>query len=314
MIKQFIKSIREEKDGFSFDQPWRLEEKSLGVIVPILRTSRQQRSYITLAEAKEVKIEDTGQIDSVYVKSNEEKPILISRGEMFRGKAQERAAIHDHIIMPGKGLRVAVRCIHASRPIVAGAEMKYGGRAPYSVSYASQRETWQDVGHHYFMAQAAAFSSGAAQPAEAPFVMDNTLNISGSDDLTATLDSISDAVKAAMKKIPPIENQVGAVFFHENSMLGMDLYDLAKSWDAVKQDVIEKEGASFIKKDEGTDMFEFKPARSKSLIGKYLSADFEEKEIYNREYRLVELRSDKLIGEVVEFKGRVIHLTFWKKG
>lgn len=307
MIKQFIKSIREEKDGFSFDRPWRLEEKSLGVIVPILRTSRQRRSYITLAEAKEVKIEDTGQIDSVYIKNNEEKPVLISRGEMFRGKAQERAAIHDHIIMPSKGLRVAVRCIHQSRPIVAGAEMKYGGRAPYAVAYTSQHETWRNVASY-----ASQGMTGPQGPAGEPFTMDNA--ILQSDDLTATLDSISDAVKVAMKKIPPIENQVGAVFFHENSMLGMDLYDLSKSWDAVKQDVIEKEGASFIKKDEDAAMFEFKPSRSKNLIGKYLSAVFEEKEIYNREYRLVELRSDKLIGEVVEFKGRVIHLTFWKRG
>ena len=312
MIKQFIKSIREEKDGFSFDQPWRLEEKSLGVIVPILRISQQQRSYITLAEAKEVKIEDTGQIDYIYVKNNEEKPVLISRGEIFRGKSQERAAIHDHIIMPGKALRVAVRCIHQTRGIVTGTQMKYGGRAPYAVSYASQGETWRGVDNYCFAAQAMAEPSGTG-PRE-PFEVANQINIPHASDLTATLDSISDAVKAAMKKIPPIENQVGAVFFHENAMLGMDLYDLSKSWDAVKQDVIEKEGASFIKKDEGADMFEFKPSRSKSLIGKYLSAIFEEKEIYNREYRLVELRSDKLIGEVVEFKGRVIHLTFWKKG
>lgn len=306
MIKQFIKSIREEKDGFSFDRPWRLEEKSLGVIVPILRKSRQRRSYITLAEAKEVKIEDTGQIDSVYIKNNEEKPVLISRGEMFRGKAQERAAIHDHIIMPGKGLRVAVRCIHQSRPIIAGAEMKYGGRAPYAVSYTSQHETWRGITS--FVAQAMPDQISLEEPSTAYNV------ISQADDLVGTLEAVADAVRTAMKKIPPIENQVGAVFFHENSMLGMDLYDLSKSWDAVKQDVIEKEGASFIKKDEDVAMFEFKPSKSKSLIGKYLSATFKEKEIYNREYRLVELRSDKLIGEVVEFKGRVIHLTFWKRG
>lgn len=85
MIKQFIEAVREEKKNFSFDQPWQLEEGSTSVIIPIIRKRVKKRDYITLSEARHIKIEDTGQIDGVYVKNEEEEPILVSRGDMFRG-------------------------------------------------------------------------------------------------------------------------------------------------------------------------------------------------------------------------------------
>lgn len=315
MIKKFIESVRDEKDGFSFDKPWRLEEKSLGVLVPILRDSDEARDYMTFAEARGIKVEDTGQIDHVFIESTEGEPILISRGEIFRGKTQERAAIHDHIIPKDGKLRVAVRCIHASRGISRGADMEYGGRVPYAVGFKSQSETWENV---------SAYTSRAWE-------MSNTINATGgvmrtsfdaetnrdqfrsSDDLVSSLDGLTDAMKAALKKIPYIDNQAGAVFLYGNKMVGMDVYDLPHSWDAIKRDIVEKEGANFLKRDSDSEMFEFKEEKAVNLIKKYLSADFEEKEIYNREYKLTELRSDELIGEVIEYNGKVIHLTFWKK-
>lgn len=304
MIKKFIESIREEKEGFSFDQPWRLGEKSLGVIIPILRKSRGKRDYITLVEAGAIKTEDTGQIDYVFVKNDEKEPILVSRGEIFRGKTQERAAIHDHIIEPGKALRVAVRCIHASKGIQAGTKMNYGGRTPYDVSFETQSRAWDGVQTY------ASATGGVLRTAFGGSTSRDILR--SSDDLVSTLDDMSDAMKVAMKKIPSIKNQVGAAFFYENRMRGMDVYDLPLSWDAVKKDVVEKEGADFLKKDDA-EMFKFKPEKGKKLVKKFLSTPFEEKEIYNREYRLVELRSDKLIGEVIEYKNKVIHLTFWER-
>lgn len=303
MIKKFIKSIREEKDGFSFDQPWRLGEKSLGVIIPIIRKSQEKRDYIVFAEARQIKVEDTGQIDYVFVQNNEVKPLLISRGEIFRGKTQERAAIHDHIIKSKQGLRVAVRCIHQSRSISHGAEMKYGGRTPYAVNYVSQSQTWKS-------ASEMANSMNVARTEWSSNT--NTDFLGSSDDLVGTLDNLTDAMKEAFKKIPYVKNQVGAAFFSGNEMSGMDVYDLPKSWDAIKKDVVEKEGASFLKKDNA-EMFSFKPEKGRKLIKEHLSADFEEKEIYNREYKLIELRSSKLIGEAIEFQNKVIHLTFWKK-
>lgn len=316
MFKKFIESVREEKNGFKFDKPWRVEEKSLGVIVPVLRKSRGKRNYITLAEAEELKIEDTGQIDYVFVTNNGKKPVLISRGDMFRGKTQERAAIHDHIVMPGKSLRVAVRCIHASKGIRTGTDMEYGSRTPYSVGFESQSRTWSGVSAYTTVLNA--FENANTMrvtPTSSSTGPTGTICRTEwgaqSDDLARLLDDLSGAIKTAMKKIPYIENQVGAIFFHENKMIGMDVYDLQESWDAVKKDVVEKEGASFIKKDKDSEMFEFKPSKSKVLIKKCLSEKFEEKTIFQDGYKVVELKGEKLIGEAIEFKGKVIHLTFW---
>ena len=311
MIRKFIESLRDEKDGFSFDKPWRLEAKSLGVLVPILRKSKAKRSYITFAEANEAKVEDTGQIDYVYVKNEGKKPILISRGEIFRGKSQERAAVHDHIIQPGCGLRVAVKCIHMSRGISGGSKMEYGGRAPYSVTYTSQSTTWDNVKQYSGKAWETSNTINAYYGGGS--ILRCSWDASTSDDLLKTIENLTDAMKEALTKIPYLDNQVGAIFFYENRMIGMDVYDFPGSWDAVKRDVVEKEGADFLKKDEQADMFEFKPEKAKILIKKYLSENFEEKEIYSKDYRVTEIRSDSLIGEIVEFGGKIIHLTLWEK-
>ena len=144
-VQDFITDIIEEKNGFILDEPWRLSEESLSVIVPIKREIEEERDYITFAEAVNVNVEDTGQIDYVFVRNNEDKTLLISRGEIFRGKTQERVSIHGCIIQAGKGARVAVRCIHRSKGIRRGTDMEYGGRTPYDINLSNQTDTWNSI-------------------------------------------------------------------------------------------------------------------------------------------------------------------------
>lgn len=363
-VQNFIQAVVEEKEGFSLDEPWRLNEESLSVIVPVKRTINEKRDYITLAEAKNVRIEDTGQIDYVFVKNDEEVPLLISRGELFRGKTQERAAIHGHIILPGKGSRVAVRCIHKSKGIQTGAEMNYGGKTPYGVDLSSQQKAWQSVvtiSNAYYtntcqdihrtparrfypsdcsghlksvdsmecdMSDTLGVSSvlsrsNITESVGATFTTENSgaaftaSNIGAADDLVGTLDSMSDMIKEMLKKIPPVENQVGAVFIYENSIKGLDIYNLPDSWKAIKDDVIEKEGSDYIKKEDN-NLFELKPEKVRALLGKKLNVTFEEKVIHeDKDYKIIEVRevSDlkkpRLIGEAVEFNNKVIHLTMY---
>lgn len=369
-VQNFIKSVTEEKNGFILDEAWRLNEESLSVIVPVLRKSKAKRAYITLAEAKDVKVEDTGQIDYVYVQNNEDAALLISRGEIFRGKTQERAAVHGHIIMAGKGARVAVRCIHQSKGIRSGAEMKYGGRVPSDINLSNQANAWNSVSAHFCSYRGIDNVGGieiGAQPRNIKMPLkknvskgkddDNTnmtstlnnvmycsnntvepdnlgmseneegsnpifrnmrSNIGASDDLVGTLDDMSDMIKEMMKKIPPIKNQVGAIFLYENYIKGLDIYDLPDSWKSVKEDVVAKEGSDYLKK-ENNNIFEFKPEKVKKLVGQKLSGTFEEKILYDgKDYRIIEIREvveddkkTRLLGEAVEFKNKVIHLTMY---
>lgn len=372
-VQNFIQAVVEEKEGFSLDEPWRLNEESLSVIVPVKRTIEEKRDYITLAEAKNVRIEDTGQIDYVFVKNDEEVPLLISRGELFRGKTQERAAIHGHVIQAGKGSRVAVRCIHKSKGIQTGAEMKYGGKTPYGVDLSSQQKAWRSVDcisnlyytntginsnksrrFHPVEEDSLDLSDGdlsfptledvdtmycnVSDMSDAPITLScstkgatsgstftasnsgasfNTGSIGAADDLVGTLDSMSEMIKEMLKKIPPVENQVGAVFIYENSIKGLDIYNLPDSWKAIKNDVIEKEGSDYIKKEDN-NLFELKPEKVKALLGKKLNVTFEEKIIHeDKDYKIIEVREvtdskkARLIGEAVEFNNKVIHLTMY---
>ena len=90
MIRQFIRNVVEEKGGFSLDRPHRLGEKSFSVLVPVIRKTEEKRDYITFAEAKKVEVKDTGRVETVNVRNNEDAPLYISRGEIFKGDTQEK--------------------------------------------------------------------------------------------------------------------------------------------------------------------------------------------------------------------------------
>ena len=334
MLRQFIENVREEKAGFSLSKPWRLEEKSTGVIIPILRKSTKKRDYITFPEALKVKAEDTGHIDYIYVKNEEDKPVLISRGEIFRGKSQERAVVHDVLVMPGIGMRVAVKCIHASKGINQGSKMEYGGKIPYNISLDNQSSTWQNVNAYNTSfthigdkvtptSDGVVFDSGKvsndAFEVNSVFLAGvgdsdvRGISNAASDDLHKTLNDLSQSIRKIMKKIPPIKNQVGAAFFQKNIFQGMDVFDLKESWTAIKEDVVAKEGASFIDRDED-DMFEFKPEKGMKKLKKELTHNYEEKTIFkDKNSRLVQVSSKSLIGEGLIFNDKVIHLTLWNK-
>lgn len=142
---QVLSSIINEKDGFSFGEAINVKQANLDVIVPIIRNKRGKRKYNLLAEARDIEIRDTGKIDNVYVKNNEDKPLLITKGDIFQGKTQERAAVHTYIIEPGKGCNIHVNCVHHSRGISSNAPMAYAGKAPYYVDFSNQGKTWESI-------------------------------------------------------------------------------------------------------------------------------------------------------------------------
>jgi len=399
-VRDFIGTIIGETNGFVIDEPWRLSEDSLGVIVPVVRNKRTKRGYITLAEAKAVDIEDTGKIDAVKVTNKGSEHLYVSRGEIFKGDTQERAAIHGYMIAPNSSLNVAVRCIHHSKGINPGSKMSYGGKTPYMVNLDSQQNAWNTVhmysdtfgnhmpGHGMSHLNAngndvrirtpfpnaisgaaipsvmysssgmrssnlthnadvkTSFDSGASftsantnAPRASMDSMEETLDLNqvngtlnapaepthlgadmpASDDLVGSLGNMTDKLKEALKKIPPIKNQVGAIFLEDNKILGLDVYDMHLSWSAIKDDVIKKEGSTFIKK-ETDNIFEFKADKVKSFLGKRLDGVYNEKTIFDGNgYKVVEIREEKsdkqapgLRGEAVIFKDKVIHLSMFR--
>jgi len=144
-VNKVLSNIIKEKDGFWFGEAINVKQANLDVVIPIIRDKKGKRKYNLLAEARDIEIRDTGKIDNVYVKNNEDKPLLITKGDIFQGKTQERAAVHTYIIEPGKGCNIHVNCVHHSRGISSNAPMTYAGKAPYYVDFSNQGKTWASI-------------------------------------------------------------------------------------------------------------------------------------------------------------------------
>ena len=333
---EIISNIINEKDGFSFGEAIVVKKANLDTIVPILRDKHQGRNYYILAEARDVEINDTGKINNVYVKNNEDKALLISKGEIFQGKTQERVAIHSYIIEPGKGCNIEVHCVHATKGIVGNAGMTYGGKAPSYVDYSNQSNTWRSIttnnsGDVYYKNANMTLGddvvrSGYSSVADQSPILNQNVTFShqmflntnigasvggttkGSDDLVNQLKEKKLKLDNVLKMIPRKENQVGVIFIDDKKLRAIELYDLETSWAFVQDDTISKEGSDFIEEPE-VDLFDFVPERLKVFLEKKLS-NFEQRIIWNKErYTVLELKNKEMIGEMSLIDGELIHLT-----
>lgn len=339
----FIKTLKDEKGGFKLDKPWRLDENSLNVIIPILRTKNNDRDYLLFSEATKTVSTDSGSINFVNVENNEDAPVLLCRGEIFSGKTQERAVIHDTLIAPNTTIKVAVRCIHMSKGIQGSTKMSYGGRVSSNINLKDQTSTWntvqEEVSCYFNVGDSTDNSvkgsireeknfSRRVQPGQTsydPFNSPAILNIGTQgiegvsempdikmDDYVSALKDMKTELKDMLKKMPYIEDQVGVVFFNENKFKGLELFNSNLSWKAVKDDTIAKEGASFVKNKNDELMFTYKPKAARKMVKKILGKDFKENVIFqDKNVKVIEIKSKKILGEGIIYKGKVLHLSLW---
>ncbi|GAJ22664.1 unnamed protein product, partial [marine sediment metagenome] len=89
---------------FKWGKPWRLNDRSMGIVVPIIREGKGERKYAILEEANDkVEIKDTGSIGEVSVKSKSDKPVFIRGGTLLQGQGtQSRVVTCGTIVMPEK--------------------------------------------------------------------------------------------------------------------------------------------------------------------------------------------------------------------
>ena len=168
LIDQFLAGLSNEI-GYKFGTPWRYSDKSLGVVVPILKMGNiGEREYITLEEAKDqgVSFKDSGFVDKVIIESSLSMPVFIRSGTILKSQGtQSRAVESSIIIVPKKeeskqdmpdapyivvSQEIPVRCIYASKGIHTGTTFSYGGDTPIEVrsallSRSGQANTWRAV-------------------------------------------------------------------------------------------------------------------------------------------------------------------------
>ena len=329
-IEEFLKNVSEEV-GFKFGSPWRYSEKSLGVMIPILKIGDiEERGYITLEEAKDsgITFKDTGRIDRVIVESSLGVPIFIRSGVMFKsGGTQPRAVETSVVIIPQEKkkkeevppipiitkVEVPVRCIHASKGIRSSEKFSYGGDVPLEVrsalmSKSGQAQTWTAVGHatNRFMSN---MSSSLGHRGGASY---RSMGLNA-DDLVGVMeevDKFTPNIDEILKKVPLFEDQVGAVFLDMKDVIGLEMFDHPKSWEAIHKEVEKRLGESSAKEE---DKSFFKPDydKVKPLTLAFLKKLIESGKTEvskNKTVSTIALKGDGVIGEATTVNGKVIHL------
>ena len=317
-ITQFVDAIRDQKRGFKFGKPWRYSKKSLFAVVPITRKSKIEREYIALSEAKKVKIEDSGNIDKVFVTNNEKKPLFIRAGEVFRGETQERTAIISHMVAPKEKAEVRVACVHRTKGISGGTIMRTSKKmtyAPISVEKGlydgnDQVNIWGSVSA--FSMQASVSMSSSMGPSKSP---DVDYSPAIPDDLTESMEAMTKSMNDVIKAVPKTKDQVGLVLISADGVESIECFDLPDSWTAVREGILGKESETFSKYLEDQDsIFEFKSEKVNRIAKKVFRLKFKRKELYrDKEVRVVGLTAKNYIGEVMLFRGKVIHLALTRK-
>jgi len=320
-INELLENIEQGTD-FILGTPWRYSDKSMGVVVPILakeHVSKTVRSYITLEEAKEkgIEVKDTGKIDRVVIENSTGSPVFIRAGTILKSNTTQSRAVETSIIILVKKeenkkqkVEVPVRCVFASKGISGGTTFAYGGTVPLEVRSAllskkGQSKTWEAVDYATnYRLQSLRSTPGFERQMQSSQV--RTDNLSG---IMEEIDKFTPNLDKILNKVPLFEEQVGAVFMDMKDVVGLEMFDHPKSWEAIHKDVEKRLGESAAKEDQSF----FKPDydKIKPMIYSFMKKliDGEKTEVKGKEdSSTVIIKGDGVIGEATMIGDKVIHL------
>lgn len=341
LVEQFIGNLNNEI-GYKFGSPWRYSDISLGIIVPILKIGYVgEREYLTLEEAKDqgIAFKDSGHIGKVIIESSLFKPIFIRSGTVLKSQGTQSRAVESSVIIVPKEEKnkqditnvvpeivittqeIPVRCIYASKGIHTGGTFTYGGDVPLEVrssllSRSGQANTWAAVGNatHRLMSNRLGSSSRSSKR------YGDSMSFTASHDNLAgvmeEVDKFTENIDEILKKVPLFEDQVGAVFFDMKNVVGIELFDHPKSWEAIHKEVEKRLGESVAKEEEKTlfkkpDYEQVKPL-TLSFLKKLIDSEKIETSKSGDTYSVTFLKGDGIVGEATSINGKVIHLVGMK--
>ncbi|MFQ5986808.1 MAG: ARPP-1 family domain-containing protein [Thermoplasmata archaeon] len=250
-MKAFVESILREEEGFSFGDPWSYKN-SKGTILPIRRKGRRRRKYRTLEEVLKdtkdaVEVTETGSIRKVKILNRTDIPIFVRMGTIFAGKGtQSRAAEGSVILVPHTKARpLEVCCVEAAVPIRGGTRFDVAGfTAPHSVEMGlyshDQEEVWERVSSYARTRTAPGRRSRRGRESSA--VMYRLAREHSLVDIVAAVETFKEQVDEVLEVVPNYEDQAGLVFLDQKGVLGMEAFDMPKSWEAVSERIVKKYG------------------------------------------------------------------------
>ncbi len=306
MLKEFLKNIAEEANGFRLGEPWHPTSGSIVAILPIMREVRQERGYITLSEAGDmVSIEDTGSIYEAVVTSNAEKPVFIPAGQMLEGETQARVVAQGMIISPGEVRIIPVFCIHQSHPIVERAPLRPGKAAPGSIerSLYTDRRARGSTRQNKIWDRDRRYGEEVSPTDQA-------------DDLSAAHSRRIEAMRKVLSQLPETPNQVGLAIMVPIGVGSLECFDLPDSWRGMGKSLIEKEveilGQTMA---DFESVFEYKPQKARSILRTFLRREFVvEPIISGHNWETIGISTRNYAGEATIMDSNIIHISLGRKG
>lgn len=333
-------AISQQRLGYQFGDPKRVEPDSLSAVVPILRHSVTPRIYSTFPEVKKLKFTDSGRIDAMRAKNGADIAVFIRSGTILKGSTQERTTLNSVILMPGEQLDVKVRCIHASRGIHTGAKVDYGGTVPLNMERCSYTAGFKAMDQRAYWRGASAavldFAGDDAPRSRAHpdpqwprvGVQDAfetslgaglaSLGIHKPDDLASHYDQYTKSIDELISKVEMAEDQVGLALITADGCETVEVFDAHDSWRALHEDAVKRFGHNLAQKDTA-GVFDYKPEKAVEAIQKVLGLPYKENVIYEHKptngdppVTVIGLTAEGYLGEVVELDGKMIHLMLLK--
>jgi len=318
-----LEQLRTE-DEFRLGKPWRLTEKHLTVVVPIVRIGPAgKRAYVLIEEVKDkVKISDGGSIERVKV-SGTDKLVLVRSGVVFEGiNTQHRGVESSRVILPDSVVTIPVKCVYASSPIRPGSKMEvsemYAPQEVHSVllssslGKASQHSVWRAVSS--FSANMMA-DSPRAQGMERPGVIDRATP----DNLVGSMRSVREfrkGVDEILSKMPvDLKGQVGVVVMNIDGVLGLEMFDHPDSWEGASKAVARKYADVLANEGEST-LFTLNEESVQSAVTVFLDAIKSAKAKLiseNARSKTETFETDAFVGELVTIENQNIHAIVAKK-
>jgi len=307
MVNLFA-NLASEKEGFAFGEAWRLSDKHVGALVPILRDRTFPRDYIIFEELKtnDYVIEDTGKIDEVLFKNLSSIAVFIRAGTLFKGiSTQTRSAESSVVVDANSKLIIKARCVHESHPISGGAAFVAGGYAPSSVtaslcSMGGQSAVWNKV---------RSFTSSSGSTAH-----DYQANYA-KDDLYSHIQhqKASNDVKDFIKEMPLSKNQIGVVILDETGVYAVEFFDHPLSWKEFRENVALTYSEIVNKKTDGK-IFDvvFRQDMIQPLIRSFLLG-LETGTANKANDNTTMISSKTVSGEFTEYYNRVVHVLGFRR-
>lgn len=322
----FLTTLRTQTAGFAFGQPQRVDEKSLAVVLPILRQTDDPRDYRTFPETEKVEVTDTGSIDRMHAQNKTNDNVFIRSGTMFTGKTQARALQRSVVLLPGQETDLPVRCIHASYGISSGSKVKYDGVTPvdfdkanYAAGYQfkDQRSTWSNVhastAKMYAMNCSAEMSVGMASGERRGHLRSHA-SAPGFDNLSDNFKQFAANFDNLLSKVKRQDHQAGLALITERGVQTVELFEHADSWQALHDAAIKRLGPDLAKTDPNA-VFTPNLENTVALVDHILALPYQfnllstNQPVHDEPHvEVFGMTAGKMVGEMTLIDGKVIHL------